>query len=168
MNANPEKPRVEKLDATHNVTGFDCGVESLNTFLYSYALANQRSGSSVTYLALIGQSVTGYYSLVVGEAEFGGAPERLSKGLPRFPIPVMILARLAVDLRFRGRGIGRSLLRDAMWRTIAAAEIAGIRGAVVHAKDERAAEFYARFGFMPFPQSPLSLYRLLKDIRARP
>lgn len=166
--SDADKPRVEKLNATHLVSDFDCGVEPLNRFLQSFALTNQNSGSSVTYLALVGHTVAGYHSLVVGEANFDDAPERLAKGLPRHPIPIMIIARLAVDLRIRGRGFGAALLRDAMWRTLAAAEIAGIRGIIVHAKDERAAAFYLRFGFAPFPKRPLALYRLLKDIRARP
>ena len=161
------KPRVEKLDRAHSLAGFDCGSEPLNRFLQAFALTNQKSGSSVTYVALAGATVAGYYSLVVGEAAFQDAPERLAKGLPRHPIPVMIIARLAVDLRFQGKGFGAGLLADAMRRTLAAADIAGIRGVVVHAKDARAAEFYARFGFAAFPKRPLTLYRLLKDIRAR-
>lgn len=163
-----DKPRVEKLTAAHSLADFDCGTAPLNRFLQSFALTNQNSGSSVTYLALLGPTVAGYYSLVVGEAAFDDAPERMAKGLPRHPIPVMIIARLAVDLRIRGRGFGAALLRDALRRTLAAAEIAGIRGVIVHAKDERAAAFYAHFGFVPFPKRPLALYRLLKDIRARP
>lgn len=163
-----DKPRVEKLTAAHSLADFDCGSEPLNRFLKSFALSNQNSGSSVTYVALVGSAVAGYFSLVVGEAAFDDAPERLAKGLPRYPIPVMIIARLAVDLRIRGRGFGAALLADAMRRTLAVADIAGIRGVVVHAKDAHAAEFYARFGFSPFPKKPLVLYRLLKDIRARP
>jgi GNAT superfamily N-acetyltransferase len=163
-----DKPRVEKLTASHSLTVFDCGVPSLNRFLQSFALSNQNSGSSVTYLALAEFAVAGFYSLVVGEANFDDAPERLAKGLPRYPIPVMIIARLGVDRSFQGKGLGAALLRDAMRRTLSAAEIAGIRGVIVHAKDERAAAFYTRFGFAPFPQMPFVLYRLLKDIRARP
>ncbi len=163
-----EKPRVEKLNAEHSLADFDCGSPPLNRFLQAFALTNQKSGSSVTYIALIGSAVAGYYSLVVGEAAFDDAPERLAKGLPRHPIPVMIIARLAVDLRMQGRGFGAALLADAMRRTLAAADIAGIRGVIVHAKDARAAAFYGRFGFTPFPEMPLTLYRLLKDIRARP
>lgn len=163
-----DKPRVEKLTAAHSLADFDCGVVALNRFLQTFALTNQNAGSSMTYLALVGNAVAGYHSLVVGETRYDDAPERLAEGLPRHPIPVMIIARLAVDLRIRGRGFGAALLRDAMRRTLAAAEIAGIRGVIVHAKDERAAAFYARFGFTPFPKRPLALYRLLKDIRARP
>ena len=122
----------------------------------------------MTYLALVGSTVAGYYSMVVGETAFVDAPERLAKGLPRYPIPVMIIARMAVDLRFQGRKFGTALLADAMRRTLAVANIAGIRGVIVHAKDARAAGFYARFGFTAFPEKPLLLYRLLKDIRARP
>jgi GNAT superfamily N-acetyltransferase len=164
--ADSHKPVLEKLTAGHSLADFDCGSPPLNRFLQAYALTSQNSGSSITYVATAGAAVVGYYSLVVGEAAFSGAPARLAKGLPRYPIPVMIIARLAVDRRSQGRGYGAGLLADAMRRTLAAAEIAGIRAVVVQAKDERAAAFYARFGFAPFPQLPLTLYRLLKDIRA--
>ncbi len=166
--ADAGKPRVEKLSAAHHLGSFDCGNAALDRFLQVSALGNQSAGSSVTYVATIDGAVVGYHSLAAGAVRYDDAPDRLSKGLPRHPIPVMVIARLAVDRRYHRRGFGAALLRDAMWRTLAAADIAGIRGVVVHAKDDDAAVFYQSFGFAPFPAKPLTLYRLLKDIRARP
>lgn len=166
--SDTSKPYIEKLTPAHAVEAFDCGSAPLNQFLQSFALINQYAGSSATYLAMVGTAVAGYHSLTVGAASYDDAPERLSKGMPRHPIPVMVIARLAVARRFQGRGLGAGLLADAMRRTLAASEIAGMRGVIVHAKDDRAAAFYERFGFTAFPEKPLTLYRLLKDIRARP
>lgn len=162
------KLRVEKLEPHHVVADFDCGKAPLNHFLQSFALINQYAGSSVTYLAMVEAAVAGYHSLSFGAASYDDAPERLAKGLPRYPIPVMVIARLAVDRRFQGRGLGSALLRDAMWRTLAASKIGGIRCVLVHAKDASAAAFYESFGFAPFPDRPLTLFRFLKDIKARP
>jgi GNAT superfamily N-acetyltransferase len=165
---DPVKPRIEKLHRDHVVFDFDCGNAPLNRFLQAFALRNQFAGSSATYVALLGDVVAGYHSIAFSSVGYADAPERLAKGLPRHPIPAMIIARLAVDRRFQGRGIGSGLLRDAMRRGLAAAEIAGMRGVIVHAKDEAPAGFYHGFGFTPFVDKPLTLYRLLKDIRARP
>lgn len=159
------KPRIEKLHADHAVAEFDCGVEALNRFIRDYALRNQRADSAQTYVATVGGSVTGFHSLTVGNVLFQDAPERLAKGLPRHPVPVMIIARLAIDRRFHGRGLGAGLLLDALRRTKSVSEIAGVRGVVVHAKDDAVKAFYQRFGFTEFPQKPLTLFRLLKDIR---
>lgn len=116
-------------------------------------------------VAIQGSLVVGYYSLAVGEVAYDGAPDRLSKGLARHPIPIMLLARLAVSAACQGQGIGAGLLRDAMRRTLQAADIAGIRAFVVNAKNERVRDFYAHFGFIPSPTDPLHLYLLMKDIK---
>jgi GNAT superfamily N-acetyltransferase len=158
---------IEKLAKSHPVRAFDCGVPALNTFLHRYALQNQKKDGVQTWVALWDQQeVVGYYSLVVGEVGYEGSPEHLRKGLARHPVPVMILARLAVDRNFQGKRIGQGLLLDALRRTVQAADLAGIRALLVHAKDETAARFYAHFGFQPFPEEHLTLYWLLKDIRA--
>lgn len=157
--------RIEKLRAEHPTAGFDCGSEALNRFLVRFALTNQQAGAAQTYVALSGPTIIGYYSLVVGEIAYDGAPERLSKGLARHPIPMMLLARLAVGKDWQGHGLGAGLLKDAMRRTLQAADIAGIRAFAVHAKDETARAFYEHFGFIPSPTDPLHLYLLIKDIR---
>lgn len=158
--------RIEKLQRSHAVEEFDCGKEALNRFLLRYALQNQQAGSSQTYVALAGYpEVIGYYTLVVGQVSYEGAPGRVSKGLARHPVPLMVLARLAVDEQWQGRGVGSGLLKDAMMRTLQAAEIAGIRAFAVHAKDDEAKAFYERFDFIPSPTDPYHLFLLLKDVR---
>ena len=117
-------------------------------------------------MALAGDAVVGFHTLVVGEVSPEQAPERIRKGLARHPIPLMVLARLAVAVDHQGQGLGAALLKDAIGRTLAAANIAGIRALAVHAKDERARGFYELFGFRPSPIDPLHLYVLLKDLHA--
>jgi predicted N-acetyltransferase YhbS len=157
--------RIEKLLPDHVVAGFDCGSEELNRFLARFALTNQQAGGAQTYLALSDQMVLGYYSLTVGEVAYDDAPGRLSKGLARHPVPIMLLARLAVGVGNQGRGLGAGLLKDAMKRTLQAADIAGIRAFVVHAKDENARRFYEHFGFAPSPTDPLHLFVLIKELK---
>jgi GNAT superfamily N-acetyltransferase len=157
--------RVEKLCANHNIEGFNCGREELNRYLLRYAWANQQAGAAQTYVGLVGDSVVGYHTLAVGQISREEAPERLSKGLARHPVPIMLLARLAVDERWKGQGVGKALLKDAMQRTLQAADIAGIRALAVHAKDEDARNFYQRFDFSPSLTDPMHLFVLLKDVR---
>ena len=159
--------RIEKLQRNHGIESFDCNREALNRFLIRYALQNQQAGASQTYVALNEEEVVGYYTLVVGEVEYEDAPERLTKGLARHPVPVMLLARLAVASGWQCKGLGAGLLKDAMLRTIQAADIAGIRAFAVHAKDEQAKAFYERFDFLPSPVDPNHLFRLMKDVRAK-
>lgn len=139
--------RIEKLRRDHSIDAFDCGREALNRFLTRYAFQNQQAGASQTYLALAEHDVVGYYTLVVGQVEYDGAPERMKKGLAHYPVPIMLLARLAIASASQGKGLGSGLLKDAMLRTLQAADIAGIRAFVVHAKDDDAKSFYERFGF---------------------
>ncbi len=157
--------RIEKLQRRHGIDTFDCGREALNRFLIRYALQNQQAEASQTYVALADEEVVGYYTLVVGQVEYNDAPERLTKGLARHPVPIMLLARLAVAVSWQGKGLGSGLLKDAMLRTVQAAEIAGIRAFAVHAKDTEAKSFYEHFDFAPSPSDPYHLFRLLKDIR---
>jgi GNAT superfamily N-acetyltransferase len=156
---------IEKLQPHHAVEAFDCGQDALNRFLLKHALQNQHSGGSQTYVGLADGTVIGYYTLVVGSVEQDHAPERIKKGLAKHSIPIMLLARLAVDLRWQKQRVGAALLKDAMLRTLQAADIAGIRALVVHAKDEDARNFYERFDFLPSPSDPLHLFILLKDVR---
>ena len=158
--------RVEKLRRDQAVEGFDCGNEGLNRFLPRHALQSQRAGAAATYVALSGDELVGFYTLVVRQVEYEGAPERLVKGLARHPVLVMVLARLGVASRRQRRGVGAGLLKHAMLRTLEAADIAGIRALVVHAKDEQARAFYEPFDFVPSPSDPWHLFVLLKDVRA--
>ena len=158
--------RVEKLQRAHAVEGFDCGSEALNRFLVRHAFQNEQAGASRTYVALDDTEIAGYYTIVVGQVEHAAAPERLKKGLARHPVPIMLLARLAIATHWQGKGLGAGLLKDAMLRTLQAADIAGIRAFAVHAKDDKARAFYERFDFVASPSDPYHLFRLLKDIRA--
>jgi GNAT superfamily N-acetyltransferase len=157
--------RIEKLRPDHAIEGFDCGREELNRYLLRYAWVNQQAGAAQTYVGLVGDAIIGYYALAVGQVSRDEAPERLTKGLAPHPVPVMLLARLAVAVSAQGQGIGKALLRDAMQRTLQAAEIAGIRAFAVHAKNEAARSFYEKFDFIPSPTDPMHLFVLLKDIR---
>jgi GNAT superfamily N-acetyltransferase len=156
---------VEKLRRDHPVDTFDCGRDDLIRFLKRYAWLSQQSGASNTYVGLVSARVVGFHTLAVGQVVHHEAHERLTKGLARHPVPIMVLARLAVDRRWQGQGIGAALLKDAMLRTLQAAEIAGIWALVVHAKDDQARQFYEHFDFIRSPSDPLHLFLLLKDIR---
>jgi GNAT superfamily N-acetyltransferase len=158
---------VEKLNASHQFDAFDCGKEPLNRFLQRFALSSQRTGSARTYVVCRGERrVAGYYSLAVGAVEPDDTPARVSKGLARHPVPVMLLARLAIDKTEQGRGLGRALLKDALLRTAQAADIAGIRALLVHAKDDEARAWYEGFDFEAGPTDPYQLFLLMKDLRA--
>jgi GNAT superfamily N-acetyltransferase len=158
--------RIEKLSRTHAVDAFDCGRESLNRFLIRFAFQNQQAGASQSYVGLAGEAIAGYYTLVVGQVDCDEAPQRLTKGLARHPVPIMLLARLAISVEWQSKGLGQGLLKDAMLRTLQAADIAGIRAFAVHAKDDNARAFYEHFDFVPSPTDPFHLFRLLKDIRS--
>jgi GNAT superfamily N-acetyltransferase len=158
--------RIEKLRRDHAVEGFDCGKAALSRFLERHALQSQQAGAATTYLALRGDDVVGFYSLAVGQVDYADAPDRLIKGLARHPVPIMLLARLAVASNFQGMKLGAGLLKDAMLRTLQASKIAGIRAMVVHAKDDDARAFYERFDFIASPTDAYHLMLLLKDVRA--
>jgi GNAT superfamily N-acetyltransferase len=156
---------IEKLTRHHAVENFDCGEEALNRFLTRFAFQNQQASASQTCIGLADGRVIGFYTLVVGEVSFENAPERLKKGLARHPVPLMLLARLAVSLTWQGQGAGAGLLKDAMQRTTQAADIVGIRALAAHAKNDTVRAFYEHFGFIPSPTDPLHLFVLIKDIR---
>ncbi|MFZ0801465.1 MAG: GNAT family N-acetyltransferase [Terriglobales bacterium] len=158
--------KVEALSDFHDSSGFDCGGhESLNDWLKRFALTNQKNESARTYVVHRNQSVVGYYSISTGSVSVEEAPVRISKGLARHPIPVILLARLAVDRREKGTGLGKALLKDALLRITQAADIVGARAVLVHAIDEPAKQFYLHFGFEPSPIHELQLMLLLKDLR---
>lgn len=155
---------VRKLAATDQVDAFDCGQAALNQFLQRYALVNQKAGSAQTCVCCRDDVVVGFYSLVVGSVDPEAAPSRVMKGLARHPVPVMILARLAVDTQHQRKGLGQALLRDALLRTAQAADIAGIRCLLIHAKDDAARRWYESWEFEPSPSDPYHLFLMIKDI----
>jgi GNAT superfamily N-acetyltransferase len=156
---------IEKLRVDHDLSQFDCGKEELNRFLKRFALTNQQAQSAQTYVACKRNAVVGYYSLAFGAVTHEQTPERVKKGLARHPIPVMILARLAIDQSMQGRGLGQGLLKDAIERTVRAADIGGLRAMLVHAKDDAARVFYEHFNFEASPTDPYHLFMLIKDLK---
>ena len=146
---------------------FDCGSDVLNRFLQRHALNNQRNQSARTYVALRGETrVVGFYTMAAASAEFDFVPARIAKGLAQHPIPLTLLARLAVDSTEQGAGLGAGLLKDALKRFLQAQAIIAARALVVQAKDGRASAFYRHFGFAPSPIDPCHLFLLTKDIHA--
>ncbi|MBS0507740.1 MAG: GNAT family N-acetyltransferase [Proteobacteria bacterium] len=156
---------IRKLAASDQTEGFDCGQPALNQFLQRYALVNQKSHSAQTYVCCQQGEVVGFYSLSVGSVQPQAATPRVMKGMARHPVPVMLLARLAVDLAHQRQGLGQALLKDALLRTAQAAEIAGIRCLLVHAKDDAARRWYEGWEFEPSPTDPYHLFLLLKDLK---
>jgi predicted N-acetyltransferase YhbS len=157
--------RPEPLRGKHDVEGFTSGDESLDTWLHRHARQAEGGGSARTFVTTSAGRVVGYYALTVGEVEAADATPRLLKGQPEGrPVPVLVLARLAVDQGHQGRGVGRSLLQDALLRCDAAAESIGVRAVVAHAHPEAAA-FYDHFGFEGSPTDPLHRILLFKDLR---
>lgn len=155
----------EPLSSKSPLAGFECGKPSLNDWLLRHALQAQGSGSARTFVVADNASVLGYYSLVVGQVEPIEATERIRKGMGQYPIPVMLLARLAVSTAAQGQGIGMGLLQDAIRRTLNVAEQAGIRALLTHPIDDDAARFYQRFGVEASPLGQGQLLMLLKDAK---
>ena len=163
--SSPAYEPVRKLAGADAVESFDCGQPALNQFLQRFALINQKSNSAQTYVCCRAGVVVGFYSLAVGSVEPATAAPRVVKGIPQHPVPVMILARLAVDLQHQGVGLGKALLKDALKRTAQAAEIAGIRALLVHAKNDTARQWYLNWEFEPSASDPFHLFLLMKDLK---
>ncbi len=155
----------QRLNANHQLDTFDCGKAELNTWLLRHALQAQGSGSASTHVITEGERLAGYFSLTLGQVDAAEAPARISKGMGRYPIPVMVLSRLAVSLQDQGRGVGVGMLQEAIRRTVAIAEQAGVRAILVHPIDESADKFYRKFGFEASPIREQQLLLLMKDAR---
>ncbi len=161
-------PRVllERLDSHHDVSTFDSGNEVLDDWLRRHALTAQRMDSARTFVVTRHGRVVGYFSLTMGSVLRAEAPTKLVRGMPAYPVAVVLLARLAVDQSEQGRGVGAMLLAEALRKAVAAGEVAAARLIVVDAIDEEAAAYYERYGFLRAPEYPLRLYRRMKDVRA--
>jgi len=148
------------------VSEFHCGQPDLDEWISRYALSNQQSGMATVFVSTTSNRIAGYYALATGGIEHEAAPNRVAKGVPRHPIPVIILTRLAVDDDYSGAGLGRALVRDALIRIDRAASEIGVRALLVHAKDDNARSFYLRIAeFEESPTDPLHLFLLMKDLR---
>ena len=139
----------EVLGKLHIRKQFDCGEEALNIFLKEYAMQNSKNNASRTYVCATKNDniVAGYYTLTYGTVSHQEAIEKVKKNMPRYPIPVMILARLGVDKKYQKLGLGREMLKDALLRTLQASEIAGLKAIIAHAKNHEAINFYKKYGF---------------------
>ena len=156
----------QPISIAHDASSFDSGELSLDDWLRRRALRNESIGASRTYVVLEDSArIVGYYTLSTGAITCNEVPGKVRRNMPD-PIPVMVLGRLAIDTSWQGKGLGRDLLRDAIFRTLQAATIAGIRALLVHALNDRAAQFYLRSGFIPSPTQPLTYMLLLKDAAA--
>ncbi len=154
----------EKLSTEHDLSAFNSGEPALDDWLRRRALPNEASGTSRTYVVGVSKRVVGYYTLANGAVTHGEAPGKVRRNMPD-PVPVMVLGRLAVDKDFQRHGIGTGLLRDAVLRTLQAAEIAGIRAILVHAISETAKRFYESYGFISSPVDPLTVMITLAEAR---
>jgi GNAT superfamily N-acetyltransferase len=152
----------ERLSSLHRIESFDSGNDQLDDWLKRRALKNEAEGASRTYVLCVGEVVVAYYCLANGAVAQTAATGRVRRNMPD-PIPVMVIGRLAVDHRWQGKGIGRALLRDAILRTLQAAEIAGIRAILVHAISEDAKRFYEKCGFTASPIDPMTLIVKVND-----
>lgn len=157
--------RPELLAPRHKLEEFDCGKPVLNDWLVRHARQAQCAGSTKTFVAADEDQVLGYFSLTVGQIDTFEVPERMRKGMGHYPLPVVLLARLAVSTSAQGRGLGWGLLQDAIARTVLISEQAGVRAMLTHPLDQEAAAFYTRFGFVPSPLRAQQLLLLLKDAR---
>lgn len=156
--------RPQPLADHHRLEDFDCGEPGLNSWLQIRARANQMTGASRIYLVCRGEQAAAYYALATGGIDLASAPGQYRRNMPD-PIPAVVLARLAVDRREQGRGLGRAMLWDAMSRIVLASESIGIALVLVYALDLDATRFYMRFGFRESPLAPLVVMTRVKDLR---
>jgi len=158
--------RLERLHAGHDLAAFDSGSSDLDGWLQRHALAAQEMDSARTFLLAEGHRILGYFSLTMGSVRRAEAPRRMVRGMPGYPVGMVLLARLAVDRAEQGKGRGALLLAEALRKAVAAGDAAAARLVAVDAIDERATAFYRCHGFLTAPDHPLRLYRRMSDIRA--
>lgn len=158
--------RLERLTSHHDVGEFRSGRQSLDRWLQVHALNSQQMDVARSFVLVEGQGVLGYFSLTMGSVQRADAPPALVRGMPGYPVSMVLLARLAVDIHRQEQGLGALLLAEALRKAVTAGEAVAARLIVVDAIDDDAARFYARHGFITVPEHPLRLYRRMKDVRA--
>lgn len=149
--------RVRALDASVDVTAFRCGRSVLDEYIRRYASQDARRNVARVFIASPGDEarrLAGFFTLSAGSVGCSDLPDSLARGLPKYPVPVALIGRLAVDSEFKGKGLGSILLADACRKVEQASAVLAMAGIVVDAKDESAAAFYAHFGFVPLPGQP--------------
>lgn len=153
------------LTVSHEVSEFDCGNDSLNDWLIKRALKNQNSGASRTFVICQDNRVVGYYALASGSVERMASPKSIARNMPE-PIPVMVLGRLAIDVRMQAQRLGSALLKDALLRTLSVSKNVGIRAILVHAISGDAKRFYLGYGFQTSPIDPMTLMLPVRHIES--
>lgn len=163
----PEKIIISALESYHEKDFFDCGESILNDYLKKYAFQDVKRKLSQHFVAteIDKNKIIGYYSLSSASEDFSNLPDELKRNLPKYPVPLARLSRLAVDLRYQRVGLGKFLLIDSMRRVLRASSEIGIHGFIVDAKHSKAKEFYEKFGFIEFPSNPLTLILPMKTIQ---
>jgi GNAT superfamily N-acetyltransferase len=156
--------RPELITASHDVAEFDCGKPPLNHWLKTRALSNQQKGFTAVLVVHDEGRVAGYYGLAPTAVVPAALPRTIRTGQPPDPVPCLLLGQLATDQRWAGKGIGSGLLKHALARSVAAAELIGGRALIVNAIDDEAAAFWSRHGFLPSKDDPLTLFRSIGDI----
>jgi len=157
---------IERIAKKHDRKSFDCGKPALNDYLLRYARQNEERHASRTYVAIEHGfcRVVGYYALASGSIAFDDVPQDLRRGIGKYPVPVVVLARLAVDTACKGRGLGGCLLADALGRVLDVSEQIGVRAVVVNALDIEARAFYVHMGFLEMTDDPLHLFLPVETI----
>ena len=154
----------ELLTSAHDISGFDCGVSSLNDWLQRYALRNQDSNISRTFVLCDEGCVIGYYCLSASGADRNLLPKKIARGKPN-PVPVVLLGRLAISVDDQGRGLGSVLLKDSFVRVLSVLDVIGFGSMLVHALDDDLIDFYVRNGFDVSPEDSLILFCPIKEMR---
>lgn len=157
--------RLEHLAGHHDLSSFASGNGELDDWLHRHAKPAERMDSARTFVLMRKDRVVGYFSLTMGSVLRADAPAKLVRGLPAYPVGIVLLARLAIERDEQGKGLGSLLLSEALRKAVAAGDAAAARLVVVDAVDDDAARFYERHGFVATPEHPRRLYRRTKDIR---
>jgi len=162
----PEKPITVLLNQIHKRKAFTCSNLILDAYLHSYALQDiKRNLCRVYVLETSDGYIKGFYTLSASSFSFESLNEEIQKKLPKYPLPSILLGRLAVDISYQKRGIGEKLLMDALYRVRYAQESVGIYAIVVDAKDEITRRFYEKYGFIPFQEEPLKLFLPISTLK---
>lgn len=149
--------QIRLLDADVGVAAFHCGHSSLDEYIRRYASQDVRRNVARVFVATAEDDfrrLAGFFTLSAGSVSCSSLPKSMARKLPRYPVPVALIGRLAVDVEFQGKGLGSILLADACKKVAQASEVLAMAGIIVDAKDETAASFYRHFGFSPLPGQP--------------
>ncbi len=167
MSFNEKDIIRERINKSHDCGSFQCGNPGLDSYLQKYARQNDISGVGRTYIARFKNSrkVIGYYTIASSSIEGSSLPEKLSKILPRYPVPCALLGRLAVSEDHQGMGLGEFLLMDALFRILTISEQIGLFAIVVEAVDIKARDFYKKYGFEPFRDDKRRLVLSIKAVK---